>query len=102
MTLSLRAVRSAAGSPLSVRLRGPRGKRLPPLPRPLWFIVAGWWLVLIHLGVAFLLGITIVGIPLAVAVLKMSKLALAPYGKDVVELRHARDDAVVVQAPARR
>lgn len=63
-----------------------------------WFIVAGWWLVLIHLVVAFLLAITIVGIPFAIAVLKMSKLALAPYGKDVVELRHARPDAVVVPA----
>ena len=61
-----------------------------------WFVVAGWWLVLVHLVVAFLLALTIVGIPFAVAVLRMSKLALAPYGKDVVERRHARGHHVVV------
>lgn len=68
-----------------------------------WFVVAGWWLVLIHLAVALLLALTIIGIPFAVAVLKMSKLALAPYGKDVMELRHARErDVVVVQEPPTR
>lgn len=68
-----------------------------------WFVVAGWWLVLIHLVVAFVLALTVVGIPFAVAVVKMSRLALAPYGKDVMTLRHARErDVVVVQEPPGR
>ncbi len=68
-----------------------------------WFLVAGWWLVLAHLIVAFLLAITIIGIPFAVAVVKMSKLALAPFGKDVMDLRRARErDVVVAQEPPPR
>lgn len=68
-----------------------------------WFVVAGWWLVLAHLLVALVLALTIIGIPFAVAAVKMSKLALAPYGKDVMELRHAREqDVVVVQEPPSR
>lgn len=68
-----------------------------------WFIVAGWWLVLAHLIVALVLALTIIGIPFAVATVKMSKLAIAPYGKDVMELRHARErDVVIVQEPPSR
>ncbi|MDX1659289.1 MAG: YccF domain-containing protein [Nitriliruptorales bacterium] len=68
-----------------------------------WFVVAGWWLVLAHLVVALLLAITIIGIPFAIAVFKMSKLALAPYGKDILDLHQARQsDAVVVQEPPKR
>lgn len=52
----------------------------------IWFIVAGWWLALTHLLTALLLGITIVGIPLAVANLKMIPLAFAPFGKQIVPL----------------
>lgn len=59
-----------------------------------WFLIAGWWLTLAHLAVALLLAITIIGIPFAIATLKMVPLALAPYGKDVVDIdraRHATD-----------
>lgn len=55
-----------------------------------WFVIAGWWLALAHLVVAVLLTVTIIGIPFAVATLKMLPLALAPYGKDVVDAREAR------------
>lgn len=69
-----------------------------------WFVVAGWWLVVAHLVVAVLLAITIIGIPFAIAVLKMSKVALAPYGKDVmdVHLARAHEQLVMVQEPPSR
>jgi uncharacterized membrane protein YccF (DUF307 family) len=50
----------------------------------LWFLFAGWWLALAHLASAFFLAVTIIGIPLAIAELKMIPLALAPLGKIVV------------------
>ncbi|MBW3665036.1 MAG: YccF domain-containing protein [Actinobacteria bacterium] len=62
-----------------------------------WLVVVGWWLAVAHLAVALLLAITIIGIPFAVAVLKLAGLALAPYGKEVVtvEEAHHRDLTVV-------
>lgn len=69
-----------------------------------WFLVAGWWLWLIHLVVALFLAITIIGIPFAIAVMKMSRLALAPYGKDVMDVQRAREqrDVAVVHEPPSR
>jgi uncharacterized membrane protein YccF (DUF307 family) len=50
----------------------------------IWFIFAGWWLALIHLLLAILLGITIIGLPFAWAHLKLAGFSLAPVGKIVV------------------
>lgn len=55
-----------------------------------WFLIAGWWLAVAHAVVAVLLALTVIGIPFAVATLKMLPLALAPYGKDVVPAEVAR------------
>jgi uncharacterized membrane protein YccF (DUF307 family) len=65
----------------------------------IWFLVAGWWLALLHLLFGFLLAITIVGIPFALVHLKLARLALVPYGKDVVEARFAQGEDVVVATP---
>lgn len=51
----------------------------------IWFVVAGWWLVIAHLVSALAMAVTIIGIPLAVADLKMIPLALAPFGKQIVD-----------------
>ena len=40
-----------------------------------WILLAGWWLAL---------AITIIGIPLAIANLKMIPISLVPYGKRIV------------------
>lgn len=50
----------------------------------IWLVFAGWWLALTHLvtGVALLL--TIIGIPLGLANIKLAGLALVPFGKVVV------------------
>ncbi|GAB3211744.1 YccF domain-containing protein [Marinactinospora thermotolerans] len=50
----------------------------------IWVIVAGWWLVLGHIVTAFGLAITIIGIPMAWASLKMIPVALAPFGNEIV------------------
>ena len=49
-----------------------------------WFLVAGLWLALGHLITAALQAITIIGIPLAVANIKMIPVTCFPYGKQVV------------------
>lgn len=50
----------------------------------IWFVLAGWWLFLYHLGWALLLGVTIIGIPFAVQYWKLAKISLAPIGKAIV------------------
>ena len=50
----------------------------------IWILVAGWWLVLGHVTTAFAQAITIVGIPLAIANLKMIPVSLVPLGKEIV------------------
>lgn len=50
----------------------------------IWILVAGWWLVLGHLTTALAQAITIVGIPLAIANLKMIPVSLVPLGKEIV------------------
>jgi uncharacterized membrane protein YccF (DUF307 family) len=50
----------------------------------LWFVLAGWWLCLIHLVTGFLLCLTIIAIPFGIANFKLAGLALAPLGKLIV------------------
>lgn len=52
-----------------------------------WFIVAGWWLALAHVTTAIALCLTIVGIPLAIANLKLIPVTLLPLGKQIVTNR---------------
>ena len=56
----------------------------------IWLVLAGWWLALGHLVTAFLLMLTIIGIPFAWAHLKLAGIALWPIGKMIVPV-----DAVV-------
>jgi uncharacterized membrane protein YccF (DUF307 family) len=51
----------------------------------IWLILAGWWLALMHIITAVALAITIIGIPLAVANLKLVPVALWPFGREIVE-----------------
>jgi uncharacterized membrane protein YccF (DUF307 family) len=50
----------------------------------LWFLLAGWWLALVHLITAVLLALTIIGIPFAIANLKLVACALSPFGREIV------------------
>ena len=49
-----------------------------------WLVLAGWWLALAHLVTAFLLAVTVIGIPFAWAHLKLAGIALWPIGKMIV------------------
>jgi len=51
----------------------------------IWLIVAGVWLAIGHIVSAFAMAITIIGIPLAIANLKMIPISLMPLGKDIVD-----------------
>jgi uncharacterized membrane protein YccF (DUF307 family) len=50
----------------------------------IWLVLGGWWLALGHLATAFVLALTIIGIPFAWAHLKLAGLALWPIGKAIV------------------
>lgn len=49
-----------------------------------WIVLAGWWLALGHITTAAAQAVTIIGIPLAIANLKMLPISLVPYGKEIV------------------
>jgi uncharacterized membrane protein YccF (DUF307 family) len=50
----------------------------------IWIILIGWWLAIGHLTAAITLFITIIGIPLALANLKLIPISLVPLGVEVV------------------
>ena len=49
----------------------------------IWILLPGLELALIHLFLAFVLGITIIGLPFATQHLKMTRLAILPFGYKV-------------------
>ncbi|MBN9113090.1 MAG: YccF domain-containing protein [Pseudonocardia sp.] len=51
----------------------------------IWFVFAGWWLALGHLATAIALAITIIGIPLALANLKLIPVSIVPLGRVIVD-----------------
>lgn len=50
----------------------------------IWFVFAGFWLALGHVGSAILCFCTIIGIPFGIQHLKLAGVALAPIGKTIV------------------
>ena len=61
-----------------------RNKSLSAIGNVLWFLLAGWWLALGHLLTGVALCLTIIGIPLGIADIKMAGAALVPFGRQVV------------------
>lgn len=53
----------------------------------IWFLIAGLWLAIGHVTTAAAQAVTIVGIPLAIANLKMIPVTCFPFGKDIVDSR---------------
>jgi uncharacterized membrane protein YccF (DUF307 family) len=49
----------------------------------LWFLVAGIWICISHLGLALACAVTIIGLPFALQHVKLAVLALAPFGKSI-------------------
>jgi uncharacterized membrane protein YccF (DUF307 family) len=57
----------------------------------LWLLLAGWWLALLHLVSAVFLAVTIIGIPLAIANVKLVPAALWPFGREIVSTDDVTD-----------
>ena len=51
----------------------------------IWFIVAGWWLALGHIITAVGQFVTIIGIPLGLANIKLVPVSLFPLGHEIVD-----------------
>jgi uncharacterized membrane protein YccF (DUF307 family) len=64
----------------------------------LWLVLAGWWIALAHLVTAVPLALTIIGLPLAWANIKLIPIALWPFGREVVPAGAV--DAAYAQAVA--
>ncbi|OHR34776.1 hypothetical protein HMPREF3042_01545 [Corynebacterium sp. HMSC074C05] len=61
----------------------------------IWFLIAGLWLAIGHIMTAAAQAVTIVGIPLAVANVKMIPVTCFPFGKEIV--KGYRADGYVVK-----
>ena len=64
-----------------------RHKGLSVIGNVLWLVLAGWWLAVGHLLTGVALCLTIIGIPLGIADIKMAGAALVPFGRTVVRAR---------------
>ena len=56
----------------------------------LWFVLAGWYLALLHILTGIVLCLTIIGIPLGVANFKLITVSLRPFGREIVSVDEAR------------
>lgn len=52
----------------------------------IWIIFAGFWLAIAHVVTAFALALTIIGLPLAAANLKLIPVSLMPLGRVIVPI----------------
>jgi uncharacterized membrane protein YccF (DUF307 family) len=65
-------------------VRHPKHGVMSTIGNVIWFVLAGWWLAIIHLILALGLALTIIGIPFAWAHLKLAGASLAPVGTEIV------------------
>jgi uncharacterized membrane protein YccF (DUF307 family) len=56
----------------------------------LWLVLVGWELAIGHIVSAFLLAVTIIGIPLALGNLKLVPISLMPFGRTIVPVDEAQ------------
>ncbi len=75
-----------------------RHKGLSVIGNVLWFVLAGWWLALGHVLTGIALCLTIIGIPLGIADIKMAGAALVPFGRRVVSARELNAGMVGVSS----
>ena len=57
----------------------------------IWFVIAGVWLAIGHITTAIAQAITIIGIPLAIANVRMIPVTCFPFGKEIVDADRARN-----------
>jgi uncharacterized membrane protein YccF (DUF307 family) len=68
-----------------IRETDPPGGAVAVIMNIIWIILPGLELALIHLSLAFFFAITIIGLPFAIQHLKLTRLAILPFGFRVVE-----------------
>ena len=87
---------------MSSDLLWPFGREVVPSPGAgamsgisniIWFLVAGLWLAIGHVTTAVAQAITIIGIPLAVANIKLIPVTCFPFGKQIVKTRQSHPRA---------
>ena len=66
----------------------------------LWLILCGWWLAIGHVVTAVAQALTIIGIPIALANLKLIPVSLWPFGREIVSVEEARELQARGQAEA--
>jgi uncharacterized membrane protein YccF (DUF307 family) len=54
-----------------------------PIANLIWVIFIGWEMAIGYLGIALFFAVTIIGIPFAIQWVKLSKLALLPFGSKI-------------------
>lgn len=64
--------------------KGVRPSALSTVGNVLWILIAGIWIVVGHVTTAVAQAVTIIGIPLAIANIKMIPVSFAPLGKEIV------------------
>jgi len=67
-----------------------KGGCLNTIGNVIWIVLAGFWLAIGHLLSALLLAITIIGIPFAVANVKLAGAALVPFGRTIMSAKAAQ------------
>ena len=67
----------------------------------IWVVFFGVWLAIGHILSAIAMAVTIVGIPLALANLKLIPVSLMPLGKEIVPVDHVDHAHDWAHAPAR-
>jgi uncharacterized membrane protein YccF (DUF307 family) len=70
-----------------IREKEPPSGALSVIMNIIWILLPGLELAVFHLVMALLFAITIIGLPLAAQHLKMTRLALIPFGFEVREIR---------------
>ena len=70
-----------------IREKEPPSGVLAVIMNVIWIILPGLELAVFHLIMALLFAITIIGLPLAAQHLKMTRLAILPFGFEVREMR---------------
>ena len=65
-----------------------------------WVLLFGVWLAIGHLASALAMAVTLVGIPLALANLKMIPVSLMPLGKEIVPLNSPNSPTRFAPVPA--
>ena len=69
-----------------IREKEPPSGALAVIMNVIWIILPGLELALFHLFMALVLALTIIGLPLAAQHLKMTRLALIPFGFEVRDM----------------